>query len=72
MDLRHFPVALYLRLFGATGFGYIVGGIGKDQGYMALTIAIFSLGATLAGWLMMRQLMQDARKAIERRDQVKP
>jgi hypothetical protein len=72
MDLLHFPVALYLRLFGAAGFGYIVGSIGKAQGYMALTIACFALGATLAGWLMMRQLMRDAKKAIAQRDQSKP
>ncbi len=30
MNIAHFPIALYLRLFGAAGLGYIIGGIGKE------------------------------------------
>lgn len=66
MDMMRFPASLYLRLFGAAGLGYIVGGIGKELSYMALAIACCSFGATLLGWLMMRPLMREAKKAIRK------
>lgn len=64
MDLRRFPAALYLRLFGAIGFGFIIGSVGTEEKSMTLAIACVSFGATLAGWLMMRPLMRDAKKAM--------
>ncbi len=64
MRLQHFPVALYVRLFGAAGIGYVVGGAGVAPTDMALAVAGLSCTASLAGWLMMRPIMRAAKKAI--------
>jgi hypothetical protein len=65
MNLLRFPLALYLRLFGAAGLGYIVGGAGKEPTFVALGVVCFAFGATLAGWMMMRPLMREAKAAIK-------
>lgn len=66
MNLVYFPVALYLRLFGAAGLGYIVARIGSQATYATLAIACLSFAATFIGWLMMRPLMREAKKTISR------
>lgn len=65
MNLLRFPLALYLRLFGAAGLGYILGGVGKEPTFVALGVVCFAIGATLAGWLMMRPLMREAKAAVK-------
>ncbi|WLI87836.1 hypothetical protein Q4S45_13930 [Massilia sp. R2A-15] len=65
-DLRRLPAALYLRLFGAAGLGYLAGTAGRLTASATLTIAALGLAATLAGWLMMRPLMRDAKTALSR------
>jgi alpha/beta superfamily hydrolase len=72
MDLRRFPAALYLRLFGAAGFGYIVGSVGTKAASITLAIACFSFGATLAGWLLMRPLMREAKQAMASTSLINP
>lgn len=67
MNLRRFPAALYLRLFGAAGFGYIVGSVGQQGASTTLAIACCSSGATLAGWFLMRPLMREAKNAMATR-----
>lgn len=70
MNLLRFPVALYLRLFGAAGLGYIVARIGMEGTYLTLAIAVSSFGATLVGWMMMRPLMRDAKLAIKQANKI--
>ena len=66
MNLRHFPLALYLRLFGAAGIGYV---IGSDSIFpkSLMTLGIIS-GIScvlfLAGWYLMRPLMAQAKLDI--------
>jgi hypothetical protein len=56
MKSHHFPVTLYLRLFGAAGIGYVIGlvSLGAAPTNTSLTIAGISFAMSVTGWFMMR------------------
>ena len=70
--LRHFPIALHLRIFGAAGIGYVVGGFGRVPTNMELAVAAAACAASIAGWLMMRPVMRAAQGEIALAHQVEP
>ena len=62
--LRHFPIALHLRIFGAAGIGYIIGGFRNVPTNTELAVAAVAGTASIAGWLMMREVMRAAQLEI--------
>ena len=66
MNFRYFPLALYLRLFGAAGIGYVVGsGSIFNKPMMALSILSgMSFVLFMVGWYLMRPFMAQARLDI--------
>ena len=66
MNFRHFPLALYLRLLGAAGIGYVIGSdsiFTKSLLTLALIAGISCL-LFIAGWFLMRPLMSQAKLDI--------
>jgi hypothetical protein len=63
MNLRYFPMALYLRLFGTAGIGYVIGSNSIVPKSMMTWAIISGLSCVLfvAGWYLMRPLMAQAR-----------
>ncbi len=62
--LQHFPIALHLRLFGAAGIGYSIGGFRNVPTNTELAVAAVAGAASIAGWLMMREVMRAAKLEI--------